>query len=151
MVVQSRQNVKPVCVKRVKTKFRLMRPKFGPKKGLFKARKRLRNGRIRRALRDLLGLRKSRPWVLTTLYIKQPLTLGWLGPAVPEAFLSQKTLNLVTRPSAIAILGKETAQKRSDTKSLKKFTEAEEVETLGSYDSIYKITLNVGLVRSSRS
>jgi hypothetical protein len=49
------------------------------------------------------------------------------------------------------IRGKETAQKRSDTKSLKKFTEAEEVETLGSYDSIYKITLNVGLVRSSRS
>ena len=49
------------------------------------------------------------------------------------------------------IRGKETAQKRSDTKSLEEFTEAEQVETLGSYDSIYKITLNVGLVRSSRS
>jgi hypothetical protein len=43
------------------------------------------------------------------------------------------------------------AQKRSDTKSLKGFTEAKEVKTLGFYDSIYKITLNVGLVRSSRS
>jgi hypothetical protein len=39
----------------------------------------------------------------------------------------------------------------TDTKSLQGFTEAEEVETLGSYDSIlvYKITLNVGLVRYS--
>ena len=44
-----------------------------------------------------------------------------------------------------------TAQKRSDTKSPKGFTEAEEVETLGSYDSLYKITRNVGLVRSNRS
>jgi hypothetical protein len=42
---------------------------------------------------------------------------------------------------------KETAQKRSDTKSLKGFTKAEQVETMGSYGSVHKITLNVGLVR----
>jgi hypothetical protein len=46
---------------------------------------------------------------------------------------------------------KEMAQKRLDTKSLKGFTKAGQVETMGSYGSIYKITLNVGLVRSSRS